>query len=130
MTRAMSEIERRIREKIETFVIELNELVREAALDAVSEALGSTARRPRRGAPSKPRVSSGGRGQKRSQTEIDRMAKSLASYVDRHPGEGAIAIAKALGMTTKDLVLPMKKLLASGTLVTKGQKRATKYYPR
>lgn len=130
MTRAMSEIERRIREKIETFVGELNELVREAALDAVSEALGSTSRRPKRGAPSKPRARSRGPGQKRSQSEIDRMAKSLASYVDKHPGEGAITIAKALGMTTKDLVLPMKKLLASGQLMTKGQKRATKYYPR
>jgi hypothetical protein len=130
MTRAMSEIERRIREKIETFVVELNELVREAALDAVSEALGSTSRRPRRGAPPKPRVARRGPGQKRSQPEIDRMAKSALSYVEKHPGEGVIAIGRALGVTSKDLVLPMKKLLASGALMTKGQKRATKYYPR
>jgi ElaB/YqjD/DUF883 family membrane-anchored ribosome-binding protein len=130
MTRGMGEIERRIREKIETFVQELNELVREAALDAVSEALGSSSRPRKKSQAGKPRIAPRVSGQKRTQTEIDRMAKSAQSYVEKHPGEGVIAIAKALGVTSKDLVLPMKKLLAGGTLMTRGNKRATKYYPK
>jgi hypothetical protein len=125
----MSEVERRIREKIETFVIELNELVREAALDAVAAALGKAPARAKRGGRS-PKPKPRGKGQKRSQNEIDRAARAIQSYVEKNAGQGAIAIARALGVSTKDLVLPIKKLLAAGTLSTKGKKRATKYYAK
>jgi hypothetical protein len=40
------------------------------------------------------------------------------------------SIARALNMTTKELVLPARKLLLEKKIVAKGQKRATRYFPR
>lgn len=37
-------------------------------------------------------------------------------------------IGAALGATTKDLRLPLQKLLADGKVKTKGQKRGTRYH--
>lgn len=34
-----------------------------------------------------------------------------------------------LGTVTKDLALPIRKLIADGVLIAKGQKRSTKYFP-
>ena len=39
------------------------------------------------------------------------------------------AIGKALGTPTKDLNLPVKKLLAAKKIRVEGQKRATEYFP-
>ena len=38
-------------------------------------------------------------------------------------------INRELGTTTKDLALPIRKLVADGMLAAKGQRRATKYFP-
>jgi hypothetical protein len=38
------------------------------------------------------------------------------------------AIGKALGTATKDLILPVKMLLAAKTIRTKGEKLATEYF--
>ena len=38
-------------------------------------------------------------------------------------------MAKALGVQTKELALPIAKLLKSKAIKKRGQKRATKYYP-
>jgi YD repeat-containing protein len=38
-------------------------------------------------------------------------------------------IARDTGMTTKDLSLPIKKLLGASQVTTEGQKRATRYFP-
>ena len=39
------------------------------------------------------------------------------------------ALGKALGVATKDLTIPVKKLLASKRIRTHGEKRATEYFP-
>jgi len=39
------------------------------------------------------------------------------------------AISKALGTTTSDLTLPVKKLLAAKRVRFEGVKRATRYFP-
>jgi len=38
-------------------------------------------------------------------------------------------IKLALGASTKDLALPMRKLVASGAVRSEGAKRATTYFP-
>jgi hypothetical protein len=37
-------------------------------------------------------------------------------------------INKQLGTTTKDLALPIRKLISEGAITTKGQKRSTTYF--
>jgi len=51
-------------------------------------------------------------------------------YIKRNSGQTMESIARALNMTTKELVLPARKLLLEKKIVAKGQKRATRYFPR
>jgi hypothetical protein len=130
----MKDVERRIRAKIEAFVAELTELVAEAALQSVAEALrglGKPSSRkpaPRALSQKTPRGRASGTA-KRSRGEIDETAGTVLAIVEGNPGLGVIAIARELGTTTKDLVLPIKRLMSAGAITSKGQKRATKYYP-
>ena len=121
-------MDRQIRARVEAFVEELTLLVRKAALEAVSEALGGRAGQPKpkpalRGAPK-----ARGRGAKRSSSELEKLSGAISSFVAEHPGSGATQIARELGVHTKELVLPIRKLMSEGVLGSKGQKRATKYF--
>ena len=131
----MSDVETQIREQIETFVNDLNQLVRQAALEAVAAALGgegASAARLGRGARmgGLPRALGRGRGRgaKRTAEELEGTRQSVLDYVRRNPGQGVEQIAKSLNVPSRDLVLPIRKLVADGQLSTKGQKRATKYF--
>lgn len=125
----MKDLERLIRARVDAFVAEISELVRRAALEAVADALGeapsaSPTRRVR--AAKAPKQAS--RGERRSASELASLSDGILRFLAEHPGSGAAQIAAALKVSTKDLVLPMKKLGASGALFSKGQKRATKYF--
>src|SRR5687768_2960085 len=133
----MSETDQQIRDRIEEFVNQLNALVRQTALESVQDALGSAggARRGRgrgRGrAPGRPAGRGSRRkGEKRSADQIGETTKAVLGYVRKHPGQGVEAIAKGLGTDTKELTLPIRKLVAEKQIKTKGQKRATKYFAR
>ena len=129
----MSDVERQIREKIDAFVNELTELVREEAMNRVSEAFGgqrAAARGRRAGRPAAPAAARGRRkGQKRSPKELDRLVGDVRGYVNKKPGQGVEQMARDLGVNSRDLVLPIKKLIAGKEIRTRGQKRATKYFP-
>ena len=131
----MSDLQKQMQERIESFVEEISELVRQAALEAVSEALGGTdglaslvQGRGRRATGSLVSVLRR-RGGKRSPQEIESTTKIVIDFITRNPGQGVEQMAKALGRDTKELTLPIRKLVAARQLVTEGQKRATKYYP-
>jgi hypothetical protein len=130
---AMNDINKQIRERIDSFVGELSELVRRAALETLSDAIGSSANglgklaRGRR-ADAGFGLLGGGRGGKRSPDEIENTSKSIIDYVRQNPGEGVEQISKALGTPSRELTLPIRKLVATGQLSTQGQKRATKYF--
>ena len=131
----MSDANAQIRKRIDAFVSELTRLVREAALDAVTNALkqpldiASLRRlgRTRTGATTRRR---GGRSRsgKRPDAEIESTSRQLLDYVADHPGQGIEQIAKALGTQSKLLTLPIKRTIAAGQLVSKGHKRATRYF--
>lgn len=130
----MSDVEQQIQDRVEAFVSELSELVRQAALEAVSAALGGTAGAGRRGrraaaAPGASRGRSRPKGQKRTPAELERLVGSVKAYVSKSPGQGVEKMARDLGVPSKELVLPIKKLIASKDIKTRGQKRATKYFP-
>lgn len=130
-----SSVESDIRSRVEAFVEELTAMIRASALDLVNEALGEGGSRPgrrtagRRAAAPAP---SGRRakGAKRDPKLLAALTDKLGDYIKKNPGNRIEQIGKALGTPTKDLALPVKKLLAAKKIATKGQKRATTYFGR
>jgi len=130
----MNDIENLIRERVDAFVADLSELIRQAAMERLSDALGTpmTASRGRRAGASPAPEKRGGRrtkGQKRAPAEMDRLLKAIVAAVQAQPGIRADQIAQSLSLQTRDTSLPIKKLLADKVLTKKGQKRATQYFP-
>ncbi len=68
-------------------------------------------------------------GAKRPPAELVKLTEKLGEYIKANPGLGMEVIGKALGSPTKDLNLPVKKLLAAKKIRVEGQKRATEYFP-
>jgi hypothetical protein len=129
----------RIRARVEQFAAELAELIRESAMETVSAALAgarpSPGRGGRRGAAvvvraGRGRAASREKGAKRPPDEIERLTGKLFDYVKGNPGQRIEQIADGMGISTKELNLPAKKLIANKQLRTKGQKRATQYFAR
>jgi len=166
----MSNFDDEIRAQIETFAANLTAMVRRAALEAVTSALGGSpaaapARAPaKRGRPKKaaapaaatakaakapaaptkpPKAAPAAKapvskkaaapkrasGEKRPPAELAKLVEKLHDFIKAHPGQRMEAIGKALGTPTKDLNLPVKRLLAAKKIRVKGQKRATEYFP-
>lgn len=137
-----SALDTEIRGRIEAFLADISSLVRRSALEAVHEALGGdgTAAAPARRGPGRPRGSGkagGGNGRKktsrsgrgrRSSADLESMTAEVLSHVRAHPGQGAEQIGAALGLTSKELRLPMQKLAADRAVRTEGQRRGTKYF--
>jgi hypothetical protein len=130
----LSNIHDQIAHRIKAFASELEELVRRAAIDAVTSSLGTgSARAASPRAASAAPVARGGRrsssGGKRPPAELAAMVGKAGDWIKSNPGQGVEAMAKALGVQTKELALPIAKLLKSRAVKKRGQKRATKYYP-
>jgi len=136
----MNRIEQQIQARIETFVEELSELVKQAALDSVSRALagsnGATARRGGRRSktngskapqPTR-RRRPGPRGPKRSPEALAKLQAALLEEIQLNPGQRMEQIGKTLGVATKDLDLLIKKLIASKRIKKRGKTRATTYF--
>ncbi len=135
-----TDFDSQMKARIQVFTQELTELVREAAMATLREALGES--QPRRGKarqaaplvlsplPFKARPERGGTRIKRSPEELQGLSSTLLEYVTKNPGQRIEAIAAGLGISTKELNLPAKKLLAEKQLKTKGHKRATEYFAK
>lgn len=132
----MSNSNDRIRSLTENFVRELEQAIRESALESVQSALlGGLAPAPtKRGpkpagtaAPRRARKTSGKRG-KRTPEQVEADGKNAVDFVRSNPGCPVGDIGTALGLSTKDLRLPLLRLVEAGTLRTEGQKRGTKYF--
>jgi len=70
-----------------------------------------------------------GKGQKRDPREIARIQSDLAAYIAANGGQRIEQIKVQMGLDTKDLVLPIKKLMDEKTIRSEGTRRATKYFP-
>jgi hypothetical protein len=130
---AKTDIDGRIRGLVEAFASDLTALIRESAFDTVRAALGDSAPSGRRAST----VAVGGatrrslpKGAKRPPGEISKLTARLQEYVKAHKGERIEQIAKGMGVSTRELNLPVKKLIATKAIRTKGHKRATQYFPR
>jgi hypothetical protein len=95
--------------------------------DAIAARLGEIA--PRRG-PGRPPGSKNkiSKRVRRTLSDLEQMGADLIAHVTKNPGKRMEEIAKALGASTKELVLPARKLISQKKLKTKGRKRATTYF--
>lgn len=133
----MPDLQRQINDRVAAFVSDVTEIARQAAMETLTHALDSgsgngaaTSRRPAPSNYAQPTTARRGRGGgKRTHEELEQTAGSLKAHIEAHPGQRMEEIARALGSTTRDLALPVKKLLADKQIRTEGQKRATKYFP-
>jgi hypothetical protein len=166
----MNNAENNIKNRVDAFVNDLSDLIRQSALEAVAEALkkggesssssssssSPVARRPGRpaknaeapvaakpaGKPGRPAKSSSSSssssaaaakrraGEKRSPVLLAQVTDQVGNHIKSNPGQGVEQIAKALSTTTKELTLPIRKLLGDKKITSKGQKRATRYFPK
>lgn len=122
----MSDFQNEMNRVVSDFVAQITELARAAARDMIDQALGKGGR----GAVSLGggRGRGRGRGAKRSADELETLAEEFHAFVAKHPGLRIEQINKELGTTTKDLALPIRKLISEGSLKTKGAKRSTTYF--
>jgi hypothetical protein len=127
-----NDIEARIEARVREFVAELGALVREAAIASVNDALGGNGHARRgRGRPRGARPTGGrAKGQKRAPAELSALTTQLLAAIKRAPGSRIEQIGKAMSVPTKELTLPIRKLLANSSIKKRGQKRATAYYPK
>ena len=58
------------------------------------------------------------------------LVKKPQSLVSENPGQRIEQVGTALGVATKELTLPVRKLVSEKKLSTKCQKRATTYFAK
>jgi len=135
----MSDFQNEMNRTVQGFVAQITELARRAALDTLESAFqgrpprgggGGSAALPISALGSMGRIGRprGGRGGKRSPADLEALSERFGSFVKANPGLRIEQINKQLGTTTKDLALPIRKLISEGTVTTKGQKRSTTYF--
>lgn len=69
------------------------------------------------------------KGKKRDPRALETLTSQLGAAIATTPGQRIEQIAKSLGVSSKELALPAKKLLSSRKIKTTGTRRATKYFP-
>jgi hypothetical protein len=121
----MTDFQSEMNRVVSGFVAQITELAKRVAIDTLESALGK-----RGGASIAAPRSAGGRrkGAKRTGDELDKLAENFYAFVGKHPGLRIEQINKELGTSTKDLALPIRKMISDGSLKTKGSKRSTTYF--
>ncbi|TMQ13455.1 MAG: hypothetical protein E6J90_25320 [Deltaproteobacteria bacterium] len=133
----MSDFQNEMNRTVQSFVAQITELARRAAVNTLESAFNG---RGGRGAGRSAAValvggggrvgrSRGGRGAKRTAADLEALSQKFGTFVKANPGLRIEQINKELGTTTKDLALPIRKLIADGMISAKGQKRSTTYFP-
>ena len=105
------------------FVSDLQDIFLADLIQAVSGTALSKARVSEAKAP----VASRKRGAKRAPKELEQLTNRLYAYVQKRPGQRIEQIGAGMGVSTRELNLPVKKLIAAKKIHTRGQKRATTY---
>lgn len=121
-------IETQIKDRIRSFVTELDILVRKSTLDALQGVLSNGAAPARRRGRS-PGMSRGpGRPRGSSSTNLESASAAIVAHVRSNDGQGISAIASATGVALPVAKKAAALLLASGALKKSGQKRGTVYH--
>ena len=138
----MSDFQNEMNRTVQGFVAQITELARRAAIDTLESAFGARGGSRNGGGAVSAAVAAaataglgrvgrprGGRGAKRTAADLEALSQRFAAYVKSNPGLRIEQINKELGTSTKDLALPIRKLISEGQISAKGKKRSTTYFP-
>ena len=134
----MSDFQNDMNHAVQAFVAQITELARRAAVDTLESAFGGRAGRaggtraavaPANDGAVHVGRRRGGRGAKRTAEDLEALSGKFATFVKANPGLRIEQINKELGTATKELALPIRKLMAEGMISAKGNKRSTAYFP-
>jgi hypothetical protein len=128
---------------VQEFIGKISQALAEEGSAAIRSALGgempapSAKRRPGRppgpsssSAAAAPKAAKRSKGAKRTPEELESQTKALLAQIKKNPGQRIEVIGKAIGISTKDLALPIIKLLENKSITKKGQRRATTYFAK
>ncbi len=119
--------DRRVQQAVNEFVDRIATIAREIAAEVVLAGVKGprpSAKVASNGARAKPTA-----GAKRSPAKLAALTEKLHGFVKSHPGLRVEQINEKLGSETKDLALPIRKLIAEKKIRSVGSRRATRYYP-
>ena len=123
------DVQQQMNRSVQSFLGQVTELARRAAIDALQSTLGD------RGARTQVTTSAapvgrlpGRRGGKRTSADLEALAQRFVTFVRGNPGLRIEQINRTLGTETKDLALPIRKLIASKVIRVRGHQRSTIYF--
>jgi hypothetical protein len=132
-----------IRTLVDSFVDQLTQHIRVAAVESVQEALGGHAPARATAAPAKragakpgpkpnaakaKKTGKGGRRVRRSPEQIAAAKDAIARYVNANPGTAMGDLSTALGEDPITIRVQLNELLEEGALRKEGERRGTKYF--
>ena len=115
----MKTIQTRIEERVEAFVVDLQQLVRDAAIDAIDRALVDK-KRPM----AQRRVST-----RRAPEEPAELTEALYEAVCATPGASMRVLSESVERGCRELALPVRRLMRDGRVKKTGQRDQTRYFP-
>jgi hypothetical protein len=113
---------------VEDFVGRLSGLYRDAVIDALGSSGNGNGHR--NGYSNGNGNGSRGKGEKRPAGELKALSDKFVAFVTKNPGLRIEQINTQLGTSTKELALPIRKLIADGVVKGKGSKRSTTYFAK
>jgi len=124
MDTSLEKLERQIEELVRAHL----DCYRRAATVAVTRALTSAMNEP------KPTVRGGRKARqkqnpKRSAEELGKLETRLLAAVCASPGETMLVLAAQLGVPSRQLAVPAKRLRHAGRIRSVGERNATRYFP-
>ena len=128
----MTDLQGDLNRTVQSFVEQITDIARRAAIEALqstfgdhpAEATGTSTTAPWAGRARLGR----GNGAKRTQAALEALSRGFVTFVQRNPGLRIEQINRKLGTTTKDLALPIRRLVAERVIQTNGRKRSTTYF--
>jgi hypothetical protein len=122
----MNDVTTDIKNLVDKFATDVAAIAQQAARDALGSAFGESPTKKNGHAISR---SIGMRkGAKRDPRDLAAVADKFATFVASHPGLRIEQINREIGLSTAELALPIRKLIADKRVKTVGKKRSTTYF--
>jgi hypothetical protein len=123
----MTNLQNKVNHTVQGFVAQVVELVRHAAVESLQTAFAGPGAPVSAPPPDDPEPAAIHLGRRRTPEDLDALAKRLAIVVRTNPGLRIAELAERLGTPTRKLSVPIRKLVAEGTIQARGRRRATTY---